>query len=283
MNNKTKPLNILWFHCPVKILGIHFSYDEKRNNELNFRQKIRKLQTKLNMWSSRDLTIFGRAMILKILGLSQLVYSASNLVVPPGIVDLVKTKLFIFLWRKRKDKMKRSCLNQDQDRGGICVTDTNIILNALKLACIPRLIKSYNSNWCTIPNHFFKRMGGRNFLLRFNYDTRHFNDLLVFYKRILDNFKELKNLDDYYQKQDIILFSNKKILIDWKQMFRSEWFKEGINSFFFFLIIIISIRDLLDETGNLLTLNHFHLNIHAKPVFYNIIKCSAPFLSTSCP
>jgi len=86
MNNKTKPLNILWFHCPVKILGIHFSYDEKRNNELNFRQKIRKLQTKLNMWSSRDLTIFGRAMILKILGLSQLVYSASNLVVPPGIV-----------------------------------------------------------------------------------------------------------------------------------------------------------------------------------------------------
>ena len=65
MNNKNKPLNISWFHCPVKILGIHFSYDEKGNNELNFSQKIRKLQTKLDMWSARDLTIFGRAMILK--------------------------------------------------------------------------------------------------------------------------------------------------------------------------------------------------------------------------
>ena len=127
MNNKNKPLNISWFHCPVKILGIHFSYDAKGNNELNFSQKIRKLQTKLDMWSARDLTIFGRAMILKILGLSQLVYSASNLVVPQGTVDSVKTKLFRFLWRNKKDKIKRSGLYQDQDREGIRMTDTDNI------------------------------------------------------------------------------------------------------------------------------------------------------------
>ena len=219
MNNKNKPLNISWFHCPVKILVIHFSYDEKGNNELNFSQKIRKLQTKLDMWSARDLTIFGRAMILKILGLSQLVYSASNLVVPQGTVDSVKTKLFRFLWRNKKDNIKRSGLYQDQDRGGIRMTDTNIMFKALKLAWIPRLIKSDKSNWCTIPNHFFKRMGGLNFLLRCNYDTKHFNDLPVFYKTILDNFNELKNLYDYYQKQDIILFNNKEILIGGKQFF----------------------------------------------------------------
>ena len=53
-NNKNKPLNLKWLHSPVKILGIHFSYDEKRNNELNFIQKIQKLQTKLDMWSARD-------------------------------------------------------------------------------------------------------------------------------------------------------------------------------------------------------------------------------------
>ena len=28
-------------------------------------QKVQRLQTKLDMWSARDLTIFGRAMILK--------------------------------------------------------------------------------------------------------------------------------------------------------------------------------------------------------------------------
>ena len=211
-NNKNKALNLKWLHSPVKILGIHFSYDEKRNNELNFTQKVQRLQTKLDMWSARDLTIFGRAMILKTLGLSQLVYSASNLVVPQEIADIVRTKSFKFLWRNKKDKIKRSGLYQEPDSGGIRVTDTNIMFKALSLAWIPRMLASDKRNWCTIPNHFLKKMGGLNFLLRCNFDATFYNDLPTFYKRILDSFNELKTLYNYYQKQDILLFNNKEIL-----------------------------------------------------------------------
>ena len=39
-SNKNRPLGIKWSHGPVKILGIHFSYDDKGNNELTFNQKI---------------------------------------------------------------------------------------------------------------------------------------------------------------------------------------------------------------------------------------------------
>ena len=60
----------------------------KENNELNFDKKIQKLQTKLDMWSLRDLTIFGRAMSIKTLGISQLNYSASNLNVPKELWKL---------------------------------------------------------------------------------------------------------------------------------------------------------------------------------------------------
>ena len=106
-SNKNRPLSIKWFHTLVKILGIHFSYDDKGNNELNFNRKICKLQTKLDIWSSRDLTLFGRTMILKSLSLSQLVYSASNLVVPPGTVDLVKSKAFRFPWGNKKIRIRK--------------------------------------------------------------------------------------------------------------------------------------------------------------------------------
>ena len=75
------------------VLGIYFSYNIKANNELNFAKKIQKLQTKLDMWSSRDLTIFGRAMLIKALGISQLIYSVSNLDAPKGIVEIVRTNL----------------------------------------------------------------------------------------------------------------------------------------------------------------------------------------------
>ena len=44
-----------WVSSPTEILGIYFSYDEKRNNEMNFNLKIDNLQTNLDIWKSRDL------------------------------------------------------------------------------------------------------------------------------------------------------------------------------------------------------------------------------------
>ena len=247
-NNRNKPLDLKWFHSPVKILGIYFSYNIKANNELNFDKKIQKLQTKLDMWNSRDLTIFGRAMSIKTLGISQLIYSASNLDAPKGIVEIVTTKYFKFLWKNKKDKIKRSGLYQDSDNGGIRMIDFDIMLKALKLTWIPRLWgTSDNSNWCIIPKHYFKRMGGLNFLLRCNYDTNFFNDLPLFYKKILQFFNELKTLYSYDQKQELILFNNKDILVDGKPFFLSEWFRKGI----------LSINELLNETGNVLTFQEF--------------------------
>ena len=100
MNNKNKPLIISWFQCPVKMLGIHFLTMKKETTNIILAGRSENFKkTKLAMRSSRDLTIYGRVMLLKILGLSQLVYSASNLVVPQGTADLVKTKLFRSLWR----------------------------------------------------------------------------------------------------------------------------------------------------------------------------------------
>ena len=113
-------------------------------------------------------------MLIKALGISQLVYSASNLVVPQGLADTVKAKSFKFLWKNKKDKIKRSGLYQDLENRGICATDFEIMLKALRLVWIPRVLQSSdNSNWCTIPKHYFKRKGGLNFLLRCNYDTRY--------------------------------------------------------------------------------------------------------------
>ena len=75
--NKSMPLE---FECPkepIKFLGTFLSHDAVSNNKNNFFIKIRKMETKLNIWLSRDLTLFGRTMLAKSLGLSQLVYVAS--------------------------------------------------------------------------------------------------------------------------------------------------------------------------------------------------------------
>ena len=270
-SNRNKPLDLKWFHSPVKILGIYFSYNIKENNELNFYKKIQKLKTKLDMWSSRNLTIFGRDMLLKTLGISQLIYSASNLNVPKGIVEILRTKYFKFLGKTKKDKIKRSGLYQNLDNGGIRMTDFDIMLKAPKLAWIPRLLRiSDNANWCIIPKHYFRSKGELNFLLRRNYDTNTSNGVPLFYKKILEFFNELKTLYSYNKRQELILFNSKDILVDGKPIFLNEWFKRGI----------LSINDLLSESDNILTFHEFRVkNNDVNPISHSIIKWLALFLN----
>jgi len=73
--NKTNSLQLEWVNQTVKILGVYFSYDENKNKHFNFDLKIQKLQTKLDLWKARNLTLFGKGLIIKSLGLSQIVYS----------------------------------------------------------------------------------------------------------------------------------------------------------------------------------------------------------------
>ena len=80
--NKDKPLGFKWVSCPTRFIGVHLSYDKKGNDYQNFDLKIGKLQTNLDTWKTRDLTLFGRVLIVKSLGISQLIYSASNVDVP---------------------------------------------------------------------------------------------------------------------------------------------------------------------------------------------------------
>ena len=114
-------------------------------------------------------------MTIKTLGLSQLIYSASNLVVPAGIEDTVKTKCFKFLWKNKKDKIKRSGLYQDTSKGGLRMIDVGLRFKSLNLAWIPRLLATGKRSWYTVANYFFRKMGGLDFILGCNYNAKYFN------------------------------------------------------------------------------------------------------------
>lgn len=61
--NKTKPLE---FECPkdpINFFGTFLSHDEAGNDNNNFYIKIRKMEAKLNIWLSHDLTLCGRIAI----------------------------------------------------------------------------------------------------------------------------------------------------------------------------------------------------------------------------
>lgn len=64
-------LGFRWPRDPIKALGIFFSYDENKTNELNFAEIIRNLEKTLNSWKKRNLALHGKMNIVKTFGLSK--------------------------------------------------------------------------------------------------------------------------------------------------------------------------------------------------------------------
>ena len=84
--NKNRPLAIDITNAPTKTLGISISYNRNKNNDQNVFIKIQKMETKLNVWLSWDLTLMGRTLLVKALGISKIVYLASMLCVPEEVM-----------------------------------------------------------------------------------------------------------------------------------------------------------------------------------------------------
>ena len=96
-----EPFGFQWPKYPIRALGIFISYHQKQNERKNFKAKIDKLSTILDLWQSRSLTLFGRCLIAKSLGISQLVHSISILDTPPEYIKDINSLIFRFIWKKK--------------------------------------------------------------------------------------------------------------------------------------------------------------------------------------
>ena len=64
------------------------------------------MKTKLNIWSQRGLTLVGKVMISKSIGLSNLVYSMSNIEIKKRDLATSQQILSKFIWSGKPSKVK---------------------------------------------------------------------------------------------------------------------------------------------------------------------------------
>ena len=117
--------------------------------------------------------------------------------------------------------------------------------------------------YCAIS--FFQKIEGLNFLLRCNYDPKHLPQLPIFYRNILQFFKELKTIYGYDQGSDLVVFNNRETLVDNKTVYLNNWVENDV----------ISIKDQLKDDGNYLSFQEFSDKFARKTNFlqyYQIIS-----------
>ena len=180
----------------------------KKNNEENFFNKIRKMKTKLNLWLTRDLTLYGRTLLAKTIDVSPLIYTPSMLSVPETVVKNTKALLFNFLWKNENDKVKRDVIYQPLLEGGLNFPIFRIMVQSLRQS-------DTNDTWKAIPNYYFNKHGGLAFLLNCNYNTSKLTkNLRLFYRELLEYFSVVKTNSLQDANSKFILWNNQNITID---------------------------------------------------------------------
>ena len=90
--------------------------------------------------------------------------------------------MFRFLWKNKKDKIKRTSMYQDLSTEGLRMVDIELTIKSLRLAWIKRLLLEITAiGKYIVPDYFFNKHGGLNFLLRCNYDVKYLTHIPTFY------------------------------------------------------------------------------------------------------
>ncbi len=124
----------------IKICGIYFCKDVNDEYNLNVNHKINKLVNKLKVWSSRHLTLEGKALILKTFGISQLIYNMQCTRFEQIQLKEIERYIFNFIWgtkdmenSRARDRIKRSVMKNSYELGGLNITDIECLDRSLKL------------------------------------------------------------------------------------------------------------------------------------------------------
>ena len=144
-NSKIDIAGIKWRNDQIRYLGIDIGTNREDCNKLNWTSKLEAFQKLLDVWKTKYLTLYSKVSFSKTHALSQIIYSALNLPIPPGFSKKLEVIMYNFIWGKR-DKICRRSMICNHEEGGINMIDIDRHFLALKASWVSR-IKSSNKPW----------------------------------------------------------------------------------------------------------------------------------------
>ena len=295
--NKTKPLGVQWPDRPLRILGVYFCYDQDACDKVNFLDRIDKAKRILNWWTSRNLTLYGRIQIIKTFVMSQFMYVSSVICTPPDVINMVNKLVFKFIWRNKRERLKRTVLLRNIADGGMQAPDFQTMVNTARLKWITKMTGNVEAPWKLILDKYMDKVNiNLNMLLysNFNMKTSGLAKAVIpdFYREMLKLWSEVGNTMPVAKSN--FLWYNKQVLVNGKSVFYKELFKAGAWY----------IHDLYETNGTVVTFETWvsrgvgrhnmikwmgliqktkALNVdHAEPSTDEIVQLSLSFKKSTC-
>ena len=245
LNNNECFEGISWKTTPIRCLGVYVGLDKTACNKQNWLNKLDEMQKLLDNWRSRDLTLFGRVTIVKVLGLSKFTYLAQNTDIPDNIIAKISHMTHRFIW-KGPDRVKRKTIIESTGKGGLNMIDLKSYFSSLKSVWIKRILdSSQDANWSCIAKQYLNGIGTNNYFLYMDFSYKnmptYIRNLPEFYTQLLSSFNSSKpepiELDEM-TTEDILnmsIWGNRLIQYrrhrkdGWSTLFYKNWVKVGIR------------------------------------------------------
>ena len=132
-----KPYGLKWV-TKMKVLGVWFGdcvEDE------NWNPKVEKMRRALDRWRGRGLSIWGRVLIIKVLGVSNFEYLARVIPLPRSTLKKFERLVWTFVWKGRIEPVKRRTCQLSVVEGGLGMVDMKLRARALR---VDNLLKILN-------------------------------------------------------------------------------------------------------------------------------------------
>ena len=116
--------NFKWSNDPIETLGVTIDLDGTGNNEANFKVAMQKMRGVCSTWYNRNLTLFGKALVINSLMGSLFVYKLSSVLdINNEQVQEYNKIVRDFIWQGKYPKIALTTLQKSKEQGGIKVMD----------------------------------------------------------------------------------------------------------------------------------------------------------------
>ena len=162
---------------PVKCLGVYVGHNTQKCENKNWNEKLASLKRVIAYWQKMNLSIFARVKVIKTYLLSKIIFTSSLIPIPEQFLKDFKNMCYEFLWKGKRDKIKRSTVIAQMQDGGLGMIDIDSFILALRATWVTKLL-TQTGNWRDIFNYYTLKLGIKEPAYMFNM-----------------SFKDIKQLD----------------------------------------------------------------------------------------
>lgn len=225
-------LNLEWNPKEFTILGTEFNTTLENISDTNILSKFELMKFEINKWNNRNLTPYGKIVVIKSLIVSKIVHLLISLPKPSDrIIKNIQNLLYQFLWDGKPDKIKRTTVITPKSRGGLGMLDIESFIISLKTTWVRRLFNS-DAKWKTVTLHLIPQLSyldklGTDFISEF-IDKEKINP---FWKEVLTSYVHYNKSCVIRDKQTFSMtpfMKNENITIDKKSFINKDFLDKGI-------------------------------------------------------